>query len=195
MANDENKYDLRKEAFRIAFDSMNREISLFWTRSSYFVLLSTAILAGLLFNLGKPIVAIPLTALGFWVSIVWFSVNIGSRFWVLRWEKKLRSTEKDLFGKGAKLYRITIQKQVEEVNKFLHSPDYQTGSCYQEKSEHFRERVNNHIRKKPSVTWLVLKISYYSRFVWVFLFLMSLYIGMEEILAWIFALVICKEIT
>lgn len=83
------------EAYRVARDARNFEIALFWQRSNYFLVLSTAIAAAF-FTLHDAKFALPLTVFGFLVSILWIAVNLGSKFWQSRWEHRLRLTEEHL---------------------------------------------------------------------------------------------------
>ena len=83
------------EAYRVAKESRNLEIALFWQRSNYFLVLSTAIAAGF-FSLRDVKYALPLAIFGLVVGILWVAVNLGSKFWQCRWEHRLRLTEERL---------------------------------------------------------------------------------------------------
>ena len=80
------------EAYRVARDARNLEINLFWQRSNYFLVMSTATAAGF-FSLRDPNYALPLAALGFVVGGLWLATNLGSKFWQSRWEHRLRVVE------------------------------------------------------------------------------------------------------
>ena len=92
-SNEPDQIDL--EAFRVAKEARNLEIGLFWQRSNYFLVLSTAIAAGF-FSLKDPKYAIPLALLGLVVGVLWFAANLGSKFWQSRWEYRLRLAEERL---------------------------------------------------------------------------------------------------
>ena len=80
------------EAYRVAKEARNLEITLFWQRSNYFLVLSTAIAAGF-FSLHDAKYALPLAIFGLVVGLLWIAVNLGSKFWQSRWEHRLRLAE------------------------------------------------------------------------------------------------------
>lgn len=83
------------EAYRVAKETRNLEITLFWQRSNYFLVLSTAIAAGF-FSLHDSKYALPLGIFGMVVALLWIAVNLGSKFWQSRWEHRLRVVEEQL---------------------------------------------------------------------------------------------------
>src|ERR1017187_10480268 len=83
------------EAYRVAKEARNMEITLFWQRSNYFLVLSTAIAAGF-FSLRDAKYALPLAIFGLLVGVLWIAVNLGSKFWQSRWEYRLRLAEEQL---------------------------------------------------------------------------------------------------
>jgi hypothetical protein len=87
--------DIDLEAYRVAKEARNKEIDLFWQRSNYFLVLSTAIAAGF-FSLRDARYALPLGVFGLVVGLLWIAVNLGSKFWQSRWEHRLRVTEDQL---------------------------------------------------------------------------------------------------
>jgi len=89
----EQQVDL--EAYRVARETRNLEIHLFWQRSNYFLVLSTAIAAGF-FSLRDGRYALPLAGMGTFVGCLWIAVNLGSKFWQSRWEHRLRLVEEQL---------------------------------------------------------------------------------------------------
>ncbi len=80
------------EAYRVAKEARNLEIMLFWQRSNYFLVLSTAVAVGF-FSLRDAKYALPLAIFGLVVGLLWIAVNLGSKFWQSRWEHRLRLTE------------------------------------------------------------------------------------------------------
>ncbi len=61
------------------------EIGLFWQRSNYFLVLNTAIATGFFVLVDKSApLAVLLGPLGCWVSVLWFAVNLGSKYWQTR---------------------------------------------------------------------------------------------------------------
>jgi hypothetical protein len=85
------------EIFRAAKEARHFEINLFWQRSNYFLVLSTAIAAGF-FSLREVRYALPLAFLGFFVGLLWVAMNLGSRFWHARWQHRVCIAEEKLGG-------------------------------------------------------------------------------------------------
>jgi hypothetical protein len=83
------------EAYRVAKEARNLEITLFWQRSNYFLVLSTAIAAGF-FSLREAKYGLALAVFGLVVGLLWIAVNLGSKFWQSRWEHRLRLAEEHL---------------------------------------------------------------------------------------------------
>jgi len=81
-----------KEAYRIALDTRNLEIGLFWQRSNYFLALNTALAIGF-FKIDDKGYALLLALFGLAISLLWYRVNLGSKFWQSRWEHRLRVVE------------------------------------------------------------------------------------------------------
>jgi hypothetical protein len=77
-----------KDLYRTLLDTRNLEISLFWQRSNYFLVLNSGIAFGF-FNSMKPRFAIIFAVIGFVASVLWFWVCLGSKFWQARWEHRL----------------------------------------------------------------------------------------------------------
>lgn len=77
------------EAYKIVLGTRNFEIKLFWQRSNYFLVLNTALAVGV-FEGKHPFI---LAAFGVIVSVLWFCVTLGSKFWQSRWEQRLSMFE------------------------------------------------------------------------------------------------------
>jgi hypothetical protein len=103
------------EAYRVAKEARNLEITLFWQRSNYFLVLSTAIAAGF-FSLRDPKYALPLAIFGLAVAFLWVAVNLGSKFWQSRWENRLRVTEEQL-RPGMDLFSASWHTVQEDVRQ------------------------------------------------------------------------------
>ena len=107
------------ESYRVAKETRNLEIALFWQRSNYFLVLNTAIAVGF-FSLRDPKYTVALGILGLVVSLFWIAVNLGSKFWQSRWEHRLRLVEQklrpnmDLFSASWE----TVQKDVRDSFQF-----------------------------------------------------------------------------
>jgi len=81
-----------KDIYKHVLDTRNFEISLFWQRSNYFLILNSSLAVGF-FNLKAKLYECCLAALGMLASILWFNVNLGSKFWQSRWEQSLHDIE------------------------------------------------------------------------------------------------------
>jgi hypothetical protein len=115
----ENSTDpLDLEAYHVAKEARNMEITLFWQRSNYFLVLSTAIAAGF-FSLRDEKYALLLAFFGLSVGFLWIGVNLGSKFWQNRWEHRLRLTEErlrpnmDLFSASWETVQADVRKSFE----------------------------------------------------------------------------------
>lgn len=86
-----NKFDL----YKIALETRNFEISLFWQRSNYFLVLNTAIAIEFFAKANETFQIFPST-LGITISILWFFINQGSKFWQSRWETRLKKVENEI---------------------------------------------------------------------------------------------------
>ena len=81
-----------KELYKIAIDTRNFEINLFWQRSNYFIALNTGIAIGTFFKSSEGF-RIPLAVLGAVISFLWICMNLGSRYWQVRWEHEAAQLE------------------------------------------------------------------------------------------------------
>lgn len=136
-----------KDIYKTALDTRNFEISLFWQRSNYFLVLNTGIGVGY-FNVEWPD-SLFLALFGSGVSFLWFFVNLGSKFWQSRWEQRLAIVEKeiapDLNFFAAEM--TTIYKDVE--NSFDIS----------NRKNKFRKLLDKLTLKKPSVSFIMTLLS------------------------------------
>jgi hypothetical protein len=82
-----------KDLYRMAFDTRNLEITMFWQRCNYFLVLNSALALGF-FNLKSSWYAVLLAVVGFIAAVLWFAVSLGSKFWQDRWEYRLSEIEK-----------------------------------------------------------------------------------------------------
>jgi hypothetical protein len=80
------------DAYKIALETRNLEIGLFWQRSNYFLVLNVALALGF-FKTDVFYYSIALSVFGVSSSILWLRVNLGSKFWQSRWEERLRVQE------------------------------------------------------------------------------------------------------
>jgi hypothetical protein len=108
-----------KDLYRFALDTRNLEITLFWQRCNYFLVLNSFLAVGF-FNLKAPGYSLLLAMLGLLTSVLWFGVSLGSKFWQSRWEYRLSQFEKEV-APGLNFFsadRATVQGDVEKSLKF-----------------------------------------------------------------------------
>lgn len=84
-----------EELYKIAIATRTLEIQMFWQRSNYFMVLNTAIAVGF-FSQRDTFLAATLAAVGAIVSLLWYFVNLGGKFWQSRWEERVAILEKRL---------------------------------------------------------------------------------------------------
>ena len=104
---DEKKLE---EAFQIALETRKFEIELYWKRTGYFVLFTSAIFVGYykvlqiagLSDSEKEWLLLLLSSLGFLLSLLWYMANRGSKFWQENWEAHIEDLSiklrKPIFG-------------------------------------------------------------------------------------------------
>ena len=85
------------ELYKIAIQTRNMEIGLFWQRSNYFLVLNTATAVGF-FSIGIWAYQVALSLFGLVVSVLWFRVNLGSKYWQSRWEHRVSVLEQEIDG-------------------------------------------------------------------------------------------------
>jgi len=129
------------EIYRIALDTRNLEIGLFWQRSNYFLALNTALAIGFFgikHSVGYPLL---IGTLGVTTSYLWYRVNLGSKFWQSRWEHRLRIVEESI-GTDLKFFAADWPTIHHDVNQSLQNA----------KHKWFRKQIDKQILKKPSVS-------------------------------------------
>jgi hypothetical protein len=151
----------KKDLYKIALDTRNFEISLFWQRSNYFLALNTAIAAGFFFKASKEY-QLWLGIFGCLISLLWVSINLGSKFWQSRWENRLKIAEENL-DCGINYFSAnwcTIKSDVEESIKF---------------SKHgvVRNLVDKFVLLKPSVSFVMILLSLLFVCLWILLTMLS----------------------
>jgi hypothetical protein len=111
--NKDEQIDL--EAYRVAKETRAMEIGLFWQRSNYFLVLNTGI-AIAFFSLRDGKYAWPLALFAIGVSVLWFRVNLGSKYWQNRWEHRASLTEENL-RKGLNLFSASLETTDDDVRQ------------------------------------------------------------------------------
>jgi hypothetical protein len=144
---------INKELYKLALDTRNLEIQLFWQRSNYFFVLSTAIGTGALITIKNiSILALSLSIFGVIVSILWLRVNLGSRFWQNRWEHKTAHYERmTALGTTMDLLSASIDTARNDVREFLSASN----------PGFFKRIINTLTLKKPSVSMQMVYLSFW----------------------------------
>ena len=145
----------KEDLYKIAIETRNLEIGMFWQRSNYFMVLNTAIAIGFFTQKAGPY-ALILAALGAVVSLLWFFVNLGSKFWQSRWERRALIYEKEV-APDAKLFSANKEEIKNDVEESL------------KESEHkgFQKWLDKQILKKPSVSYQMMVLSFFFVCFWV----------------------------
>ena len=157
-----------KDMFKFVLDTRNFEITNFWQRSNYFLVLNSGLAIGF-FNQKTYDYAPLIALLGVIVSVLWYRVTIGSKFWQIHWENKLAEIERAYAAQGVidpelKLFCQTTPEVKDEVGKYLEK----------EKRTGMARHVDQAILKKPSVTLSMISLSLFFVFTWAALFLFTL---------------------
>jgi len=108
------------ELYKIALDTRNFEIELFWKRSNYFLVLNSLLAAAFIrFYATKESLFLSclLIVFGFVASFLWFRVNLGSKFWQTRWEEKLLQIEKKI-DSDLKFFNTSNEPKQDVKNNF-----------------------------------------------------------------------------
>lgn len=149
---------LKLEAYRIALQTRNLEINLFWQRSNYFLVLNTAIAIGFFARDEQDCYAFLLSIIGLVVAVLWVLINLGSKFWQSRWERRLEIVENGLLP-GFDLFAASKERVKEDVRKSLE---------YGGPDEHWHGRLYKQaVLTKPSVSKIMTALSAFFVIVWV----------------------------
>jgi hypothetical protein len=144
------------EAYRTALAARNLEINLFWQRSNYFLVLNTAVAVGFFSRTDRDWLALGLSVIGLVISLLWVRLNLGSKFWQTRWERRLEVVERALdpdFGLFSADWR-TIRNDVREGLEFR--PD----------QSQLQQLYKRAVMRKPSVSKTMTLLSAFFVLVW-----------------------------
>jgi hypothetical protein len=137
---------LRQEAFKYAHDIRKFEIELYWKRATYFWTIIAAAFAGY-FTIEKVSSAAPsssqsvIASLGLILSVAWYLVSRGSKFWQENWERHLDLLEDEQTG--------PLHKTV--INQNRHSALNLTGPY-----AYSPTRINQNISLLVMGVWIIL---------------------------------------
>ncbi len=142
------------ELYKFAWQTRNFEISLFWQRSNYFLVLNSALAAGFLTQvtgaLGHSVVPVILAAFGLVCSLLWIRVNAGSKYWQTRWEHRLVVLERRL--------KLTSCPRLFDAPKLTLILDAARGLGYR-RHRGLRRRWDRCVMTKPSVSTTMVLLS------------------------------------
>lgn len=92
----------QKEALNKAHDIRKFEIELYWKRTLYFWGFQVVIFAGLVAaktgNNPNEFLSLIFSILGLMISVAWYFVNIGAKFWHENWELHIDLLEQEITG-------------------------------------------------------------------------------------------------
>jgi hypothetical protein len=130
-----------KDIYKYVLDTRNFEISLFWQRSNYFLVLNSALAVGF-FSLKSHKLMFLLAALGLLSSFLWYLVVLGSKYWQSRWEYQLQRVE-ELIAPDLGLFAADRSSLDEDVKNSLEF----------NKHRGIQKWLDGQILKKPSVSY------------------------------------------
>jgi hypothetical protein len=155
MTNQKNASDVGiKDLYNIVVDTRKLEISLFWQRSNYFLVLSSGMVLGF-FNLRGTKYALVFAFMGLIASVLWFCVCLGSKFWQTRWERRLFDFENEHFP-GLAFFSASQDRIRSDV---LEGFDFENLSWMQ-------RSLYKLALLKPSVSYSMLRLSMLFMFGW-----------------------------
>lgn len=133
--------------YKILLDTRNLEISLFWQRSNYFLILNSGIAFGFFNQLDSPY-GVVLAVIGLLASILWFRVCLGSKYWQSRWEQRLFQFEMEHFA-GIAFFAASPEQIKHDVARGL-------GFHKLGRAKRFVYRM---VLQKPSVSFAMISLS------------------------------------
>ena len=158
-----SKFDL----YKIALDTRNMEIGLFWQRSNYFLVLNTATAIGFFLKATEKYQFL-IGLFGLAVAVLWFAINLGSKFWQSRWEFRLKEAEKSLpNGADIQYFSASWETIYSDVGISLESS----------KHGKWRKKIDQLVLLKPSVSFIMTLLSILFILLWLGLLIMSISCG------------------
>ena len=146
-----------EKLYRIALDTRNFEISLYWQRSNYFLVLNSALAVGF-FSDKADGYKLALAILGSITSVLWIWVNLGGKYWQSRWEQEVAIRERKLYPDDP-LFQATPKQTDEYVRESLKWNNPGT----------LRRWLDKAVLWKPSVSMamMVLSAAFLTCWIWV----------------------------
>lgn len=110
MTNNNTEHFTDKELFKIAKETRDFEIEMFWRRTNYFLLLNVSVGTGFAYFykslpqqthfLGELLPLIILSIIGLCVCFAWIKVGLGAKYWQSHWEQVLVDLQPKLGMEG-----------------------------------------------------------------------------------------------
>ena len=147
------------EQYKVAIDTRNLEIGLFWQRSNYFLVLNAALALGF-FKVEEGKFSVLLAVFGIFVSIIWFRVNLGSKFWQSRWEQRLKLKEEEI-ASDLNYYSADWDLIYKDVKDNLEYSSKNNGWV--------RRWIDRETLNKPSVSYNMILLSIIFQIGWILL--------------------------
>lgn len=126
---EKTKEDLINKALEIALDTRKFEIELYWKRTGYFVLFTSAVFIGyyktlqtdelIIGRYQKEWLLLLLSSLGFLLSLLWYMANRGSKFWQENWEAHIEELSTET---GVPIFGIIKIHRDTKINFMGHYP-------------------------------------------------------------------------
>lgn len=160
-----------KDIFKTVLDTRNLEISMFWQRSNYFLVLNSGLALGF-FKLEETWYSWFLSLIGLISSYLWFRVCLGGKFWQSRWEHRLDIIEKKYIADGIipkddefKLFSADKETIKDDVEKSLSKNPHKM----------LHKIIDRLVVNKPSVSFEMIRLSVLFIIGWGVLFVYSIY--------------------
>lgn len=158
-----------KDFFKFVLDTRNFEITNFWQRSNYFLVLNTGLAIGFFSAKGDAVwqFFLLILVLGTIVCFLWTRVALGSKFWQVHWESKLTEVERMYIESGIldgklNLFSMTLDQVKNDVRSTLESGSHNTWAS---------KFIDKLVIRKPSVTQAMVALSSLFTLAWFSLFL------------------------
>lgn len=147
MTEERDKLDIE-----VALKNREFELSLFWQRSNYFLVLNTA-LGVAAFSARTALVGAMITAFGILVCWLWYRTNLGSRFWHVFWESEVERL--------APKYELkSFEFSTAEIKAIVRR------NVQPESSPWWRGWIDKGVLEKPSVTIHMIYLSLAALLFW-----------------------------
>ncbi len=195
IAMPENNEPSTFDLYKVALETRNFEIELFWKRSNYFLVLNTAIAVGF-FNFngngsGGFFLNSFLCIFGLLVSLLWFRINLGSKYWQVKWEEELKKIEKsiksnpslpsiglDMFDNNWKeidnlVYENLLSSSKREENNYILKEKCCGEKRLDDSENRLKQRIYKCVLKKPSVSFTMILLSLLFIIGWILLLIFS----------------------